>query len=133
MAHKSQLAAVIIDCKTDNLDAATAFWSAALGYAPLPTPPMSGYTKLDMPDHQPKVLLQSVSHDPRVHLDIETDNRTAERDRLVNLGATVVTEMDDDAEDKHWTVLEAPTGHRFCLVGPGRANFEDKANVWGPA
>ena len=29
--HKSQLAGFIIDCQTDDIDQATAFWSAALG------------------------------------------------------------------------------------------------------
>ena len=31
--HKSRLAGFCIDCRTDDLDAATAFWSAALGLA----------------------------------------------------------------------------------------------------
>ncbi len=30
--HRSQLAGFIIDCKTDDLPAAAAFWSAALGF-----------------------------------------------------------------------------------------------------
>ena len=31
MAHRSRLSGFIIDCKTDDLDAATDFWSQALG------------------------------------------------------------------------------------------------------
>ncbi len=31
MAHRSALEGFVIDCQTDDLDAATAFWSAALG------------------------------------------------------------------------------------------------------
>lgn len=30
--HRSRLAGFIIDCKTDNLEQAAQFWSAALGY-----------------------------------------------------------------------------------------------------
>ena len=31
MAHRSRLAGFIIDCRTDDLDAAADFWSQALG------------------------------------------------------------------------------------------------------
>src|SRR3546814_18989167 len=34
--HKSRLGALIIDCKTDELTEAAAFWSAALDYEPAP-------------------------------------------------------------------------------------------------
>ena len=30
--HRSRLAGFIVDCKTDNLEQAAEFWSAALGY-----------------------------------------------------------------------------------------------------
>jgi hypothetical protein len=33
---------------------------------------------------------------------------------------------DIDAAARFW----APTGQRFCVVRPQRADFEDKANVW---
>ena len=32
--HRSQFAGIIIDCRTDDLDAAAAFWGAALGMSP---------------------------------------------------------------------------------------------------
>ena len=32
--HKSRLAGFIIDCQTDDLDAAARFWGAALGLEP---------------------------------------------------------------------------------------------------
>jgi len=31
--HRSRFAGLIIDCKTDDLEAAADFWSAALGYS----------------------------------------------------------------------------------------------------
>nr|MDJ0957477.1 VOC family protein [Arenicellales bacterium] len=58
------------------------------------------------------------------HIDIETDNIGAEVSRLQNLGAVVV-----DALEK-WVVMEAPSGHRFCVIGPVREGFENSANVW---
>ena len=36
--HKSQLAGFIIDCKTDNIEEAADFWSAALGMRAGPDP-----------------------------------------------------------------------------------------------
>jgi len=29
-----------------------------------------------------------------------------------------------------WWVMEAPTGHRFCVIRAGRHNFEETANEW---
>ena len=57
-------------------------------------------------------------------LDIETDNKEAEAQRLIALGAKPVGKV------KSWHVLEAPSGHRFCLIGPTRAGFLEKANAW---
>ena len=37
--HKSRLGALIIDCRTDDLPRAAAFWSAALGYPIAPPKP----------------------------------------------------------------------------------------------
>ena len=58
------------------------------------------------------VLLQSVDHESRVHIDIETDDIPAEVKRLESLGATVVAQV------KEWTVMQAPSGQRFCVIEP---------------
>ncbi len=49
MAHRSRLAGFIIDCQTDNLEKAAAFWSAALGMPinPHDDPVESKYVHLD--------------------------------------------------------------------------------------
>ena len=36
--HKSQLAGIIIDCETEDLDPAASFWSLALGLELVPPP-----------------------------------------------------------------------------------------------
>ena len=46
MAHRSRLAGFIIDCETDDLAGAAAFWSAALGDGRL-RKPQGRYVKLD--------------------------------------------------------------------------------------
>ena len=65
-------------------------------------------------------------HKSRVHLDIETDNIDAEVNRLMNIGAKVIKKL------ARWVVMEAPTGHRFCVVNPQRDDFNesDSVNVW---
>ncbi|HSD71061.1 MAG TPA: VOC family protein [Woeseiaceae bacterium] len=120
--HKSKLAGFIIDCQTDDLDAATEFWSAALG-AP-PKKKEGKYVTLQTAPGEPYVEVQSVSHPSRVHIDIESDNIEAEVKRLIGLGAREVARIRD------WVVLEAPTGQRFCVVKVQGKDFDKKANVW---
>jgi hypothetical protein len=124
--HKSRLANIVIDCRTDDLLAEARFWSAALGY-PLPdTLDLdSGFVKLVTPPGEMLVIIQRVSHEPRAHMDIETDAIEAEVARLEGLGATVVVR-----NPAGWVVMQAPSGHRFCVGSPFRDGFEDKANRW---
>ena len=127
MGHKSRIGCIVIDCKTDDLLPAAQFWSKALGYKAMPDPEYPEYITLQTPDGEPKMLLQAVDHDARVHLDIETDDKDAERDRLLALGAKEVGPC------KGWIVMEAPTGHRFCLVKPQRTDFDQSATQWSNA
>jgi len=123
--HKSRLSNLIIDCRTDDLDAAARFWAAAIGRtAETDADPADAYRLLDGPADEMKILVQAVDHESRVHLDIETDDVEAEVRRLEALGATRVRQVHT------WWVMQAPTGHRFCVVRPQRADFGEKANVW---
>lgn len=120
--HKSRLAGLIIDCKTDDLDEATRFWSAALGYGVKASQPV--YRTLDTGPTEVHIEVQKVDHPSRVHLDIETDDLDAEVARLEKLGAKRLQKI------QTWWVMEAPTGQRFCVVRPQRADFAEHANVW---
>ncbi len=124
--HRSRLGGFIIDCQTDDLDAATAFWSQVLGYPPGDAGPqdVGRYRPLQAPARELQVELQKVTHPSRVHLDIETDDVEAEVARLEKLGARCLQRVRD------WCVMEAPSGHRFCVVKPQRKDFEQSANVW---
>jgi len=123
--HKSRLAGFIIDCHTADLEAATRFWSAALGLPVKPGAPADPlYRTLDTAADEVHVEVQQVTHPSRVHLDIETDDIEAEARRLERLGARRVGMV------KTWCVMEAPTGQRFCLVRPQRADFATGANRW---
>ena len=122
--HRSRLGVLVIDCLTQDLDAEAAFWSGALGWNALRDEDDSRYRKLDAPSAEMQVLLQRVEHPSRVHLDIETDDIEAEVARLERLGAKRVAQV------RTWWVMEAPSGHRFCVVQPQRADFADNANTW---
>jgi hypothetical protein len=124
--HRSRLAGFAIDCRTDDVDRAADFWSAALG---LPRKPLAQetspiYRELVTKPDQVHIEVQRVPHESRVHLDIETDDLEAEVRRLEALGAKRVEHI------QTWCVMEAPTGQRFCVVRPQRADFKDAANVW---
>jgi predicted enzyme related to lactoylglutathione lyase len=122
--HKSRLGNVIIDCETDDLEREALFWGAALGGVVSSPCPGGRYPDLQGDPADPQVILQRVEHPSRIHIDIETDDIEAEVRRLQGLGATVVEEME------RWTVMEAPSKHRFCIIGVRRDSFAEKANAW---
>ena len=121
--HRSRLAGFIIDCNTDDLDAAADFWSAALGYKRKETPGET-YEGLETPDGEPYLEVQKVSHASRVHLDIESDDVEAEVKRLEKLGAKRIEWVST------WVIMEAPDGQRFCVIRNGHKYFDETANSW---
>ncbi|MBS7458196.1 VOC family protein [Coralloluteibacterium stylophorae] len=126
MAHHSRLSTLVLDCPVGDLDASLRFWSAALG-KPVATPDADGdgrYAELETAADEPILLLQKVDHPARVHLDIESDDIDAEADRLEALGARRIGFV------KRWWVMEAPSGHRFCIVRQQRTPFGPHLNRW---
>jgi hypothetical protein len=125
--HHSRLCTLVLDCRVEDLAAAAEFWSRALG-KPIASIDQDGdgrYAELETAEDEPIILLQRVDHDARVHLDIETDNLEAEARRLEGLGATRVA-----FRHNRWWVMQAPTGHRFCIVQRQRATFGPHLNAW---
>ncbi|WP_428242154.1 VOC family protein [Gynuella sp.] len=125
--HKSKLAGFIIDCQTPDLKGSAEFWGAALGMITETFPGEAGekYIKLQSPETQLNIEVQTVTHPSRIHLDIETDDIEAEVSRLQRLGAKEIERI------KTWVIMEAPTGHRFCVVQAEPGNtFDDTANHW---
>ena len=121
--HRSRLGAIIIDCRTDDLDAAADFWGRALGHSTRKTND-ENYVELETGPNELQVEVQKVSHPSRVHIDIETDDIEAEVRRLEELGARPLEQV------KSWWVMEAPMGQRFCVIEPQRSEFANEANVW---
>jgi len=123
--HKSRIGEITIDCQTDDLTEAVEFWTAALGLKAkrYDESIITGYA-LETAPNEIDINLQAVDHPSRVHIDIETDDIEAEVARLEKLGAKKLR------KGARWWVMEAPTGHRFCVVGISRANFDKEAQVW---
>lgn len=123
--HRSQLCTFVIDCNSEDLDRAAEFWGRALGkQVDASTVDASSYRELVTRPDEAILLIQKVDHASRIHLDIEADDLDAEVRRLESLGAKRVAFVE------RWWVMEAPTGHRFCVVKPQRGPLEGKANEW---
>jgi catechol 2,3-dioxygenase-like lactoylglutathione lyase family enzyme len=123
--HRSRLSSFVLDCKTADIDAATEFWSRALGRPARRDDDDANYRALLSGDEEPILLVQKVEHDSRIHLDIEADDLEAEARRLEALGARRIAFI------KRWIVMEAPTGQRFCIINPQRGPLAEKrANEW---
>lgn len=108
----------------EDVDAAVAFWSAALGYEPVSFPDSENdFTILVPPSGVgTRVALQGADtptqDHPRVHVDVVVDTaeeQSSEVERLVGLGAIRV-DWDSYPPDPDFVVLADPVGNRFCVV-----------------
>jgi len=124
--HRSRFSTLLIDAPAAEAPAAANFWSAALGVPATPVPDEDEFTSLPGAFPGLVVAVQAVGDAARYHLDIETDDVTAETQRLVALGAVEV----DSWLDCH--VLRAPGGHLLCVIGQHSddEDFERHARIW---
>jgi hypothetical protein len=124
--HRSRINGILIDCDVDDIGGAARFWAEALGRPINPTHPgtRGDYVMLEDRPGEISIQIQRVDHESRVHIDIETDDISAEVTRLEKLGATV------DKRLERWVVMRAPSGQRFCVVRVQREGFEKDANSW---
>jgi predicted enzyme related to lactoylglutathione lyase len=126
VTHRSKLCGFIIDCRTEDLGAAAGFWGRALGMEIRALPGEEGdkYVRLVDRSSELHIEVQKVDHPSRVHLDIEADDIDAEVRRLEALGAKRLQQVHS------WVVMEAPTGHRFCVVRRSSPSFDAQASEW---
>jgi predicted enzyme related to lactoylglutathione lyase len=125
--HRSRLATVLIDCDDPEFDASVSFWSQALGKQPMaaPDPRYVSLRGRVGGDGGAYVVLQRVAPEERaIHLDIETDDVEREVQRLEKLGARV------KARIREHVVMQAPSGHAFCVVAVYRSDFAEHAAEW---
>ena len=124
--HRSRLTSVVIDCAEADFARGTAFWSAALGKPPMPrNERFVGLRGRVGGAGGAYVGLQRTTREERgLHLDVETDDVEAEVARLERLGARV------KARIRRHVVMEAPSGHAFCVVPVQRQDFPAGATEW---
>lgn len=72
--HRSRINGLLIDCKTEDVDAAARFWAEALGRPVDPNHPgtRGNYRMLETPPGALSVQIQRVDHESRVHIDART-------------------------------------------------------------
>jgi hypothetical protein len=123
--HRSRLSALMIDCSHATMDHGVQFWPQALGGA-IQSPEGAGNPYVGLTGHSGglQISLQRIGSQSRFHLDIETDNVEAEVERLEKLGAHRCDKVND------WWVMEAPSGHTFCVVPAHSDDFLAQAIVW---
>jgi predicted enzyme related to lactoylglutathione lyase len=105
---------VVVDCADPA--ALGRWWATALGWVVVYEDP----DELEIrpaPDRAPGILFGRVPEPKtvknRLHLDFRPDDRDAEVERLLGLGAT---RADVGQGEESWVVLADPEGNEFCVL-----------------
>ncbi len=124
--HRSRLSTLIIDAHADHAASSVAFWSAALGVTVHSSVEEPQFTTLEGGVAGLATAIQKVDDQARYHVDIETDDVSAEVARLRGLGAV----EESSWQDCH--TLRAPGGHLLCVipVHSDRETFAALARTW---
>jgi len=109
--------------RVDDLEAQTAFWTAALDYVPREDDDDTFRLLRPRDGTGPNISLDRVRSEvhipPRIHLDLYAEDQAAEVDRLKALGATEV-HWNKRPEDADYVILADPEGNRFCVIDARR-------------
>jgi predicted enzyme related to lactoylglutathione lyase len=121
MVHMLRLGSTVLGAS--DVRRATEFWGRVLGYVPRDEVIDENFVVLTPPDGvgQNVSLMRSDAPPPdrpSVHLDLYADDRDAEVERLLELGASRV-DWPDYPPDPDFTVLADPVGNRFCVIDKG--------------
>lgn len=112
-----KIGSIVIRCY--EFEKMLAFWQEALHYVPR-EPAKGGWVVLRDPAGEgPNLSLDQVSEKrsgkrSRLHLDLYTNNRDVEVERLITIGATRYPWRYRPEDD--FIVLEDPDGNLFCVV-----------------
>jgi hypothetical protein len=92
------------------------WWASALGWVIVNDDP-DDFEIRPEPDRLPGLMFERVpepkTHKNRLHLDFRPDDRDAEVERLLGLGAVRV---DIGQGEQSWVVLADPEGNEFCIL-----------------
>lgn len=126
MTHRSRLTAVLVDVPASDHEAATTFWSAALGKPAERLEKHPEYAFLGQATPGIEFMVQATGDDrPRIHIDIESDDVDAEVARLTAVGATEIERVNS------WVIMRDPIGTVFCVVRVQvQESFDAHATTW---
>jgi len=115
-AGRSLLDQICFDIPADHFDDECAFWSALTGWPPITDKTSGEFRRVAVPEELPvQLLFQRLGSDdagrPRAHADLSADDRDAEVDRHLGLGAQFVRRTEG------WTTLRDPAGLVYCVTG----------------
>ena len=111
------VASITLDCH--DAKKVADFWSAAFD-VPLDPGSSEFFASLGRSNSDASVTMMFINVPEtktvknRVHLDLQADDRAAEVERLVGLGATLA--HDNDEWGVRWTTLTDPEGKEFCVA-----------------
>ena len=112
-----KIGSIVVRCY--EFDRMLLFWQQTLGYVPREAPTSSWVVLRDPAGRGPNLSLERVPEKrsgkrSRLHLDLYTNNREAEVERLISFGATRYSWRYRPGSD--FVVLEDPDGNLFCVV-----------------
>jgi predicted enzyme related to lactoylglutathione lyase len=124
---------VVIDCS--DLGRSADFWTAVLGYAPEVNASANYRSLIPAGGEGIEVLLQQVPEHKqqknRLHLDLRTGDLAAEVERVIGLGATLLTAEPVIEEGWRWHILADPDGNEFCVLQPPADGSVDEGAAAG--
>ncbi len=112
-----KVGAIVI--RVDDLERQAQFWQRVLGYERR-ADESDKYAHLFPKDgNGPNVSLDALRSEaqvpPRIHIDLHTDDRESEVQRLIRLGATEIP-WEDGPPNAGYVVMADPEGNRFCVM-----------------
>ena len=110
-----QLAHITLDC--DDVLSVAGFWSSAFDQ-PLDEGAGEFFATINSADSSVPTLMflkvpESKSTKNRMHVDLAADDRPAEVERLVGIGATHVADKEEWGHS--WSVMADVEGNEFCV------------------
>lgn len=111
--HRSQVDQVCLDIPPSRFAAECRFWADLSGRELAPTGSEEFLQVPRTPEEPVRILLQRLEDEQErvtAHLDLACDDRPAETERHLALGAVL------ERRFEHFTVLQDPTGMRYCIT-----------------